>query len=170
VQHRRRVLIPPQSQRQPHAADVDRPRLGHRHARQAILALTVSPAPRMVFLGYGKYVRSDRIYALQPIEGAQRGGGHRTYVWVEGITEPVVASRTERSILAEMGQTAAMRASIAEEALGFVREVADQADRVGPMTRTAIRNESGLDLESLARRARRLLSRAFPSPHDASHP
>ena len=103
----------------------------------------------MVFLGYGKYVRSDRIYALEPIEGEQRGGGRRTYVWVEGIAEPVVASRTERSILAEMGQTAAMRASIADEALGFVREVADQAERVGPITRTAIRNESGLDLEAL---------------------
>jgi hypothetical protein len=122
----------------------------------------------MVFLGYGKYVRSDRIYALEPIEGEQRGGGRRTYVWVEGIAEPVVASRTERSILAEMGQTAAMRASIAEEALSFVREVADQADRVGPLTRTAIRNESGLDLDSVARRARRLLARTLRTDEDAA--
>jgi hypothetical protein len=121
----------------------------------------------MVFLGYGKYVRSDRIYALEPIEGQQRGGGRRTFVWVEGIPEPVVASRTERSILAEMGQTAAMRASIAEEALGFVREVADQSERVGPLTRTAIRNESGLDLEQLGRRARRLLARTLRTEDDA---
>ncbi len=120
----------------------------------------------MVFLGYGKYVRSDRIYALEPIEGQQRGGGSRTHVWVEGIAEPVVASRTERSILAEMGQTAAMRASIADDALGFVREVADQADRVGPLTRTALRNESGLDLENLARRARRLLARTLRTDDD----
>ena len=78
----------------------------------------------------------------------------------------MVASRTERSILAEMGQTAAMRASIADEALGFVREVADQADRVGPLTRTALRNESGLDLENLARRARRLLARTLRTDDD----
>jgi hypothetical protein len=122
----------------------------------------------MVFLGHGKYVRSDRIYALEPIAGDQRGGGSRTHVWVEGIADPITASRTERSILAEMGQTAAMRASVAEEALGFVREVADQAERVGPMTRTAIRNESGLDLENLARRARRLLARTLRGEEDAA--
>ena len=59
-------------------------------------------APRMVFLGFGKYVRSDRIYAVEPIVD-ERGSGARTRVWVEGIPEPIVASRTERAILAEMG-------------------------------------------------------------------
>jgi hypothetical protein len=56
----------------------------------------------MVFLGFGKYVRSDRIYAVEPIVDA-RGSGARTRVWVERIPEPIVASRTERAILAEMG-------------------------------------------------------------------
>ena len=28
--------------------------------------------PRMIPLGYGKFVRADRIYALVPIEGAER--------------------------------------------------------------------------------------------------
>ena len=59
--------------------------------------------PRMVFLGFGKYVRSDRIYGLEPLTADERGSGARTRVWVEGIPEPVVASRTERSILADMG-------------------------------------------------------------------
>jgi hypothetical protein len=63
--------------------------------------------PNMVFLGFGKYVRADRIYALEPIDDDSRGGGRRTRVWVEGIAEPIVASRTERMILAEMGQAAA---------------------------------------------------------------
>jgi hypothetical protein len=58
----------------------------------------------MVFLGFGKWARADRIYALQPITGDDRGGGRRTLVWVEGVAEPVVASRTERTILQEMGQ------------------------------------------------------------------
>jgi len=61
----------------------------------------------MVFLGFGKYVRADRIYALEPLEGGERGDGRRTRVWVEGLAEPIVASRTERSILREMGQEAA---------------------------------------------------------------
>ena len=56
----------------------------------------------MVFLGFGKYVRADRIYALEPITGEERGSGSRTLVWVDGIPEPVVASRTQETILAEI--------------------------------------------------------------------
>ena len=56
----------------------------------------------MVFLGFGKYVRADRIYALEPILGEDRGSGSRTLVWVEGIPEPVVASRTQQTILDEI--------------------------------------------------------------------
>ena len=56
---------------------------------------------RMVFLGFGKYARADRIYAVEPITGDERGGGRRTRVWVEGIAEPLIASRTERTILHE---------------------------------------------------------------------
>jgi hypothetical protein len=56
----------------------------------------------MIFLGFGKYVRADRIYALEPITGDDRGSGSRTLVWVEGIPEPVVASRTQETILAEI--------------------------------------------------------------------
>jgi len=57
----------------------------------------------MVFLGFGKYVRADRIYALEPLTDDDRGSGARTRVWVEGIPDAVIASRTERAILAEMG-------------------------------------------------------------------
>lgn len=57
----------------------------------------------MVFLGFGKYARADRIYALEPIIGDERGNGRRTLVWVEGIAEPIVASRTQETILDEMG-------------------------------------------------------------------
>jgi hypothetical protein len=60
-------------------------------------------AAKMVFLGFGKYVRADRIYALEPIGEGERGSGARTRVWVEGIDGPLVASRTERAILADMG-------------------------------------------------------------------
>ena len=47
----------------------------------------MATAPRMVFLGFGKYVRADRIYALEPIVGDERGNGRRTLVWVEGMAE-----------------------------------------------------------------------------------
>jgi len=68
----------------------------------------VNAGAPMIFLGYGKYVRADRIYALEPIEGDDRGDGQRTRVWVDGMEQPLVASRTERTILADMGEAVAL--------------------------------------------------------------
>lgn len=56
----------------------------------------------MVPLGYGKYVRADRVFALVPLEGAERRDGSRTLVHVEGVAEPLVASRSERAIVADI--------------------------------------------------------------------
>jgi hypothetical protein len=56
----------------------------------------------MVPLGYGKFVRADRIYALVPLEGRQRGDGRRTLVHVDGIDEPLVASRSEAAIVRDL--------------------------------------------------------------------
>ena len=70
---------------------------------------------RMVFLGYGKYWRSDGIIGLMPIED-ERGPKRRTNVFVEGRAEPIVASRTEQSILEDMGATdAGFQAQAARE-------------------------------------------------------
>lgn len=63
----------------------------------------------MIALGYGKHVRADRIYALVPLEGPDRGDGRRTEVWIDGVAEPIVASRSERAILADMEGGAAAR-------------------------------------------------------------
>jgi hypothetical protein len=52
----------------------------------------------MVALGYGKFVRADRVYALVPIEPPERGDGQRTLVHVEGIADALVASRSEGAI------------------------------------------------------------------------
>jgi hypothetical protein len=58
--------------------------------------------PRLVHLGYGKFVRADRVYALVPLEGEDRGDGRRTLVYVDGLEDPLVASRAERAILADL--------------------------------------------------------------------
>jgi hypothetical protein len=73
--------------------------------------VTAAGAP-MVFLGYGKFVRADRIYAMEPIEGDDRGDGRRTRVWVDGMAEPLIASRTERTILADMGEATALAQAV----------------------------------------------------------
>lgn len=99
----------------------------------------------MVFLGFGKWVRADRIYALQPITGENRGGGQRTLVWVEGVPDPFVASRTERTILHDMGADASGSSPLLDEALSLAERLAEDA-------------ASGrVDLADLGRRARKLL-------------
>lgn len=118
--------------------------------------------PRMVFLGFGKYARSDKIFALEPIRGEDRGDGRRTEVWVDGIGSPIVASRTERTILGDMGQERAADPAILEEAL----ELAERLLRAAEVGR--------VDLGDLARRARHVLEsatsagagRAAPDPSD----
>ncbi len=56
----------------------------------------------MIPLGYGKFVRADRVFAVIPLDAEERGDGRRTYVHVEGLSEPLVASRSERAILADV--------------------------------------------------------------------
>jgi hypothetical protein len=110
----------------------------------------------MIFLGYGKYVRADRIYAIEPITDNRRGHGSRTLVWIEGIPEPIVASRTERTILAEMGQSAAARTQVLDQSLDLAERLVQQA-------------ESGrVDLRDLQRRARKLLEATVPKSENES--
>jgi hypothetical protein len=102
---------------------------------------------RMVFLGFGKFARADKIYALEPLTGDERGGGRRTRVWIEGVAEPIVAGRTERTILHEMGEDAATTAPLLDEALALAQRIVEDADK------------GRVDLNDLNRRARRLLER-----------
>ncbi len=66
----------------------------------------------MVPLGYGKFVRADRVFAIVPLEAEERGDGRRTYVHVEGLSEPLVASRSERAILADLESARAEAAGV----------------------------------------------------------
>ena len=108
---------------------------------------------RMIFLGFGKYARADKIYAIEPIRDKDRGHGRRTLVWVEGVAEPIIASRTERTILADMGQDSAFRKPLLDDALDLAERLNEQS-------------QSGrVDLADLGRRARRLLE-ATAKPDD----
>jgi hypothetical protein len=69
-------------------------------------------AEKMIFLGFGKYARADKIYALEPITGEERGHGRRTLVWVDGIAEPIAASRTEQTILDDMVEASTVVAEV----------------------------------------------------------
>jgi len=107
----------------------------------------------MIFLGFGKYARADKIYALEPLGEGDRGHGRRTRVWIEGVPDPIVASRTERTILHDMGQDSAGASPIVDEALDLAERLAEQA-------------EAGrVDLADLGQRARHLLA-ATSKPED----
>ena len=69
--------------------------------------------PRMIPLGYGKFVRADRVFAVVPLEAGERGEGRRTYVHVDGMEGPIVASRSERAILADVEAALTEAAGIA---------------------------------------------------------
>src|SRR5262249_11257353 len=106
----------------------------------------MADVPSMVFLGFGKYARADKIYALEPLGVGERGHGARTRVWVEGIAEPIVASRTERAIVAAMGASpAAARERLLDDALDLAQRVAEASE------------QGRFDVVDLGRRARRLL-------------
>ncbi len=66
----------------------------------------------MIPLGYGKFVRADRVFCVVPLEPGERGEGRRTYVHVEGLSEPLVASRSERAILADVEAALAQAAGV----------------------------------------------------------
>ena len=99
---------------------------------------------RIVSLGFGKYVRADKIVALVPIE-EDRGSGRRTLVYVENIPAPLVAGRTGGTMVRDMvgGESGAAE---------LLRELHMQIGQVTPLLKGSIRSEAGLDLDQLSHR------------------
>lgn len=109
---------------------------------------------RMIHLGYAKYWRSDEIVGLIPIEEG-RGPGRRTEVYVATREEPIIASRSEGSILQDMASMpdearAAEVGSIAEDLVEALREVS-------PVIRRMLKSEESFDVEYWVRRLRRVV-------------
>ena len=103
----------------------------------------------MISLGYGKFWRSDEIVGLLPIEEG-RGPGRRTEVYVSTREDPVVASRSEQTILAamagldEMSRSAAGAAALSD----LERELRD----LPAVLRRMLRREGGFDVDGWLRR------------------
>jgi hypothetical protein len=105
----------------------------------------------MVALGYGRYVRSDRVAALEPIEEG-RGPGRRTWVYVEDLPDPLVASRSDGAILRDLvdpGQETRGR-----EQRQLLEDVLDTIERLDPVIRRIIRDQAQWDLDRLEERIR----------------
>ncbi|MDD5448229.1 MAG: hypothetical protein PHO53_03595 [Actinomycetota bacterium] len=110
----------------------------------------------IVPLGYGKYFVSHKIVGFVPIE-ENRGPARRTYVYVEGLNEPVVASRTESTMLRDMTKEGPGEFQ-ASMALELLERILADIEHTGPMLRRSIKEECGLDLDDIEEKARELLS------------
>jgi hypothetical protein len=113
-------------------------------------------AGQLVPLGYGKYVRSDEVIAIEPItEG--RGPRRRSLVWVRGLPDPIVASRAEPSIVDDL-VTPAEEAARMRGLRDALTRVVEDLDRVPPLLARLIEQETAIDLDERVAQARLALS------------
>jgi len=106
---------------------------------------------QLVSLGYGRFVRSNEVVAIEPIV-EQRGPGRRTLVWVRGVPDALIASRSERAIADDL-LTRAEDAAHLREMRGLLRSLSRRLDTVPAVLRRVLREESGVDIDDLIREA-----------------
>ncbi|MCP6759570.1 MAG: hypothetical protein NHB32_12555 [Fischerella sp. CENA71] len=109
----------------------------------------------LVHLGFGKYVRSDQVTTVIPIE-EERGPGRRTFVYLEGQTDPIIASRAEDTIIRDLVQEP-REVTQARQQQEILQDLLADLGNVNSTVRRISRDEGGLDLERLERRIRQVL-------------
>jgi hypothetical protein len=109
----------------------------------------------LVPLGYGKYVRSDRVTAVLPIE-QERGAGRRTFIYVQDQQDPLVASRAEDSVVRDLVQEPREVTRVRQQQ-EILRDLLEALDTVNATVRDIVRDQSELDLDVAERRIRDLL-------------
>ena len=109
----------------------------------------------MIQLGYGKYFRSESIMGLEPIE-EERGPGKRTNVYIEGFSNPIVASRGEGAILHDLTRSPDEIIQIREHT-ELLKDLLDSISGIPPMLRSIIRDQGNWDLDRLERHVREIL-------------
>ncbi len=119
-------------------------------------------ANRIIYLGYGKYWRSDQIVGLVPI-GDDRGPGRRTMVYVSTLDQPIVASRSEEAIRREMTEATEAEFRTDELRAAAMEFLEDLVER-SPLLNRKLQNEGGLDARRWEERLSALLSPAETRP------
>jgi hypothetical protein len=109
----------------------------------------------LVHLGYGKYIRSDKVTSVVPIE-QDRGPGRRTFVHVEGLTDPLVASRAEDSIVRDLVQEP-REVTQSRQQQEILQDLLQDLGNVNTTVKRITRDEGGIDLERLERRIKQVL-------------
>lgn len=110
----------------------------------------------LVHLGFGKYVRSDQVTSLQPVE-EDRGPGRRTFVYLEGHANPIVASRAEDTIVRDLVQEP-HEVIQSRQQQEILTDLLQDLSKVNSTVRRISRDEGGLDLDQLERRIKKVLA------------
>ncbi len=101
----------------------------------------------LVSLGHGVWVRAEEVVAVEPIREG-RGPGRRTLVWVKGLPEPLVASRSEEALLRSLGaMDGASRQALLQ---GALLRMTAAVDRIPPVLLRVVEQETGEDLKSIS--------------------
>ncbi|MBI3958646.1 MAG: hypothetical protein HY328_07540 [Chloroflexi bacterium] len=109
----------------------------------------------LVALGYGKYFRADSIVGMEPVEEG-RGPGRRTLVYVQGLSQPVVASRSEGAILRDMTDVPKEITRVQEQQQ-ILSDILDTISDIDPVMRKIIREQGSWNLDRLEERIKDLL-------------
>jgi hypothetical protein len=109
----------------------------------------------LVHLGFGKYVRSDQITAVIPIE-EERGPGRRTFVHLQGQSNPVIASRAEDTIVRDLVQEP-REVTQARQQQEILQDLIVDLSSINATVRRICRDEGGLDLDRLEQRIRQVM-------------
>lgn len=109
----------------------------------------------MVALGYGKYFRSDSIVGLEPLEEG-RGPGQRTRVYIEHLSTPIVASRSDGAILSDLVEMP-KEVTKTREIHDVLSDILDTISDINPLLRSIIRDQGHWDLDRLEERISEVL-------------
>ena len=109
----------------------------------------------MIQLGYGKYFRSESIIGLEPIE-EERGPGKRTNVYIEGFSNPIIASKGEGAILRDLTRSPDEIVRIREHT-ELLKDLLDSISGIHSLLRSIIRDQGYWDLDRLERHVREVL-------------
>ena len=109
----------------------------------------------LVHLGFGKYVRSDNVVALIPLE-QERGPGRRTTVYLQGQEEPIIVSRSEDTIVRDLVQEP-HEVTQSRQQQEILRDLLQNLGGVNATVRRISRDEGGLDLDRLEDRITKVL-------------
>ena len=100
-------------------------------------------------------MRSDDVIAVEPITDG-RGPGRRSLVWMRGIPDPLVASRSEGAIVDDL-VTPIEEATRMRAQRTALQRLVGVLDAISPGVRRILSEETDTDIDELLEQSNRVL-------------